>query len=71
MCNIDNSNLWEKESKLLYKDDVNIPTTNVSVDDKFLSDDFFRDNFMHLKQVNFLGGEPLIIKEHTDLAYAF
>ena len=32
----------------------------------FLSDDFFENNFKHLKQVNFLGGEPLIIKEHTD-----
>ena len=66
MCNIDNANLWENESKLLYGDDFNAPTKNVSVDDRFLSDDFFKDNFMHLKQVNFLGGEPLIIKEHTD-----
>ena len=66
MCNIDNSNLWEKESKLLYKDNFEIPTTNVSVDDRFLSDDFFTKNFLYLKQVNFLGGEPLIIKEHSD-----
>ena len=66
MCNIDNSNLWEKESKLLYNEDFNIPTRNVSVDDRFLSDDFFTKNFLYLKQVNFLGGEPLIIKEHSD-----
>jgi len=66
MCNVDNSNLWEKESKLLYKDNFELPTTNISVDDRFLSDDFFENNFKHLKQVNFLGGEPLIIKEHTD-----
>ena len=66
MCNIHNSNLWEKESKLLYNEDFNIPTRNVSVDDRFLSDDFFTKNFLYLKQVNFLGGEPLIIKEHSD-----
>ena len=66
MCNIDNSNLWEKESILLYNEDFNIPTRNVSVDDRFLSDDFFTKNFLYLKQVNFLGGEPLIIKEHSD-----
>ena len=66
MCNIDNANLWENESKLLYGDDYNAPIKNVSVDERFLSDDFFKDNFMNLKQVNFLGGEPLIIKEHTD-----
>ena len=66
MCNIDNSNLWEKESKLLYNEDFNIPSRNVSVDDRFLSDDFFTKNFLYLKQVNFLGGEPLIIKEHSD-----
>ena len=66
MCNIDNSNLWEKESKLLYNEDFNIPTRNVSVVDRFLSDDFFTKNFLYLKQVNFLGGEPLIIKEHSD-----
>ena len=66
MCNIDNSNLWEKESKLLYKDKFKAPETNISVDERFLSDEFFEKNFMHLKKVNFLGGEPLIIKEHTD-----
>ena len=66
MCNVDNSNLWEKESKLLYKDNFELPTKNISVDDRFLSDDFFESNFKHLKQVNFLGGEPLIIKEHND-----
>ena len=66
MCNIDNSNLWEKESKLLYKDKFKVPETNISVDERFLSDEFFEKNFMHLKKVNFLGGEPLIIKEHTD-----
>ncbi len=66
MFNIDNSNLWKKESKLLYNEDFNIPTRNVSVDDRFLSDDFFTKNFLYLKQVNFLGGEPLIIKEHSD-----
>ena len=66
MCNIDNSNFWEIESKLLYNEDFNIPTRNVSVDDRFLSDDFFTKNFLYLKQVNFLGGEPLIIKEHSD-----
>ena len=46
--------------------DFTIPTRNVSVDDRFLSDDFFTKNFLYLKQVNFLGGEPLIIKEHSD-----
>ena len=66
MCNIDNSNLWEKESKLLYKDKFKAPETNISVDERFLSDEFFEKNFMNLKKVNFLGGEPLIIKEHTD-----
>ena len=66
MCNIDNSNLWEKESKLLYKDKFKAPETNISVDERFLSDEFFEKNFMNLKKVNFLGGEPLIVKEHTD-----
>ena len=66
MCNIDNSNLWEKESKLLYGQNFEKPTKNVSVDERFLSDKFFKENFMHLKQINFLGGEPLIIKEHVD-----
>ena len=66
MCNIDNSNLWENESKLLYGDKFKAPETNISVDERFLSDQFFEKNFTHLKKVNFLGGEPLIIKEHTD-----
>ena len=55
MCNIDNSNLWEKESKLLNNEDFNIPTRNVSVDDRFLSDDFFvisRIESLILKEIN-------------------
>ena len=32
----------------------------------FLSDEFFVQNFKHLRQVNYLGGEPLIIDEHYE-----
>ena len=65
MCNVDNSHLWEKEEKLLYgEENVTPPSSNVSVDERFLSDEFFEENLMHVKQVNFLGGEPLIVNEH-------
>jgi sulfatase maturation enzyme AslB (radical SAM superfamily) len=63
MCNVDNSHLWEEESRTLFPE-VKIPTRKVSVDEKFLSDEFFKENFTHIKQVNFLGGEPLLVKEH-------
>ena len=67
MCNVDNSHIWEKESKLLYPNqELNIPESTVSVNEDFLSDEFFATNLTHLKQVNFLGGEPLIIQEHID-----
>ena len=67
MCNLQNSNQWDLESDLLNLEiPWDAPTTTLTVDEKFLSDDFFMKNFMHLKQVNFLGGEPLIIDEHYE-----
>jgi len=67
MCNLQNSNQWDLESDLLGLDIEGFESsTTLEVDKKFLSDEFFVKNFMHLKQVNFLGGEPLIIKEHYE-----
>jgi sulfatase maturation enzyme AslB (radical SAM superfamily) len=67
MCNLENSDQWDLESDLLGLDIIwDYPSTTLSVDDKFLTDDFFYKNFMHVKHINFLGGEPLIIKEHYD-----
>jgi len=67
MCNLNNSNQWDLESDLLnLKIPWDYPSTTLPVDEKFLEDDFFMKNFMHLKHINFLGGEPLIVDEHYE-----
>lgn len=68
MCNLENSNQWDLESDLLGIFPIwsNTSSTTLTVDKKFLSDEFFVQNFKHLRQVNFLGGEPLIIDEHYE-----
>lgn len=67
MCNLNNSNQWDLESDLLNIEiPWDYPSTTLPVDDKFMADDFFMKNFMHLKHINFLGGEPLIVDEHYE-----
>ena len=68
MCNLENSNQWDLESDLLGIFPVweNINSTTLRVDEKFMSDEFFIQNFKPLRHVNFLGGEPLIIDEHYE-----
>ena len=42
MCNLQNSNQWDLESDLLNLEiPWDAPTTTLTVDEKFLSDDFF------------------------------
>jgi organic radical activating enzyme len=67
MCNLNNSNQWDLESDLLNIEiPWDFPSTTLPVDEKFLEDEFFMKNFMHLKHINFLGGEPLIVDEHYE-----
>jgi len=67
MCNLNNSNQWDLESDLLNIEiPWDYPSTTLPVDEKFMADEFFMKNFMHLKHVNFLGGEPLIVDEHYE-----
>ena len=67
MCNLNNSNQWDLESDLLNIEiPWDYPSTTLPVDEKFMADKFFMKNFMHLKHINFLGGEPLIVDEHYE-----
>ncbi len=67
MCNLNNSNQWDLESDLLNLEiPWDYPSTTLPVDEKFMTDEFFMKNFIHLKHVNFLGGEPLIVDEHYE-----
>ena len=67
MCNLNNSNQWDLESDLLNIEiPWDYPSTTLPVDERFMADEFFMKNFMHLKHINFLGGEPLIVDEHYE-----
>ena len=67
MCNLNNSTQWDLESDLLNIEiPWDYPSTTLPVDEKFMADKFFMKNFMHLKHINFLGGEPLIVDEHYE-----